>query len=70
MKLSARNTLKGKIIEINRGIVTAKIKLDIGGGNIITAVISIDSVDELDMKVGDMASAIIKSTEIIIGLEE
>lgn len=70
MKLSARNSIKGKIVEIIPGIVTAKVKLDIGNGNIISAVITVDSVDELGLKVGDTAYAIVKSTEVMIGLEE
>ncbi|MDR3704468.1 MAG: TOBE domain-containing protein [Paludibacteraceae bacterium] len=70
MKLSARNSLKGKIVEVIPGIVTAKVKLDIGGGNVISAVITVDSIDELGLKVGDTAYAIIKSTEVMIGLED
>jgi molybdopterin-binding protein len=70
MKLSARNSLKGKIVEIIPGIVTAKVKLDIGSGNVISAVITVDSIDELGLKVGDTAYAIVKSTEVMIGLED
>jgi len=68
MILSARNTIKGKIIEIVPGIVTAKVKLDIGGGNTIVSVITVDSVSELNLKVGDEAYAIFKSTEVMIGI--
>jgi molybdopterin-binding protein len=67
MKLSARNLLKGKVVEIKKGAVMAKVKLDIGGGNAITALISVDSVQDLKLKKGDKACAIIKSTEVIIG---
>jgi molybdopterin-binding protein len=67
MKLSARNILKGKVVEIKKGAVMAKVKLDIGGGNKVTALISVDSVQDLKLKKGDKASAIIKSTEVIIG---
>lgn len=70
MKLSARNSLKGTIVEIVPGIVTAKVKLDLGGDNIVNAIISVDSIEELNLKVGDMAYAIIKSTEVMIGKEE
>lgn len=70
MKLSARNTLKGKIVEIVPGVVTAKVKLDLGHDNIVNAIISIDSIEDLDLKVGDTAFAIIKSTEVMIGKEE
>ncbi len=68
MILSARNTIKGKVIEIVPGIVTAKVKLDIGGGNTIVSVITVDSINELNIKVGDEAYAIFKSTEVMIGI--
>lgn len=70
MKLSARNTLKGKIIEITPGVVTAKVKLDLGNGNVINAIISVDSIEDLELKVGDEAYAVVKSTEVMIGKEE
>lgn len=67
MKISARNQIKGTITEIKSGIVTAKIILDIGGGNTLSSVITVDSVVELDLKVGDEVTAFIKSTEVMIG---
>ena len=51
MKLSARNQLKGKIININQGAVNSIVSIDIGGGNIITATISCAAVEELGLKV-------------------
>ena len=68
MQLSARNSIKGKIVEITPGIVTAKVKLDIGDGNTIVSVITVDSVKEMGLKVGDEAFAIFKSTEVMIGI--
>ena len=68
MQLSARNSIKGKIVEITPGIVTAKVKLDIGNGNTIVSVITVDSVKEMGLKVGDEAFAIFKSTEVMIGI--
>ena len=67
MKLSARNQLKGKIIEIKNGAVMAQIKIDIGSGNVITSLIGKDSAEELELKIGDQVVAIIKSTEVIVG---
>jgi molybdopterin-binding protein len=67
MKLSARNILKGKVVEVKKGLIMAKVKLDIGGGNVISSLISVDSVNDLKLKKGDKACAIIKSTEVIIG---
>lgn len=69
MKLSARNNLKGKVVAVEEGLITAKVKIDLGNGNTITSIISKDSIADLDLKVGDTAFAIIKSTEIIIAKE-
>jgi len=70
MKLSARNQLKGQIIKIKEGAVNAIVVLDIGGGNQISATISMDSVKELDLKVGSEAYAVIKATSVMIGVDE
>jgi molybdate transport system regulatory protein len=67
MKISARNSIKGKVLEVKEGAVMAKVSIDIGNGNVITSVITTDSIKELDIKVGDEVIAIIKSTEVIIG---
>ena len=67
MKLSARNQLKGKIVAITEGAVMASVKLDIGGGNTVTAYIGKESVEDLALKIGDQALAIVKATEVIIG---
>ena len=68
MKLSARNQLKGKILKVDEGLITAKVVLDLGNGNIISAIISKDAIADLNLKQGDEAVAIIKSTEVIIGV--
>jgi len=67
MKLSARNQLKGKIIKVEEGLITAKVMLDLGNVNIISAIISKDAIADLDLKPGKDAFAVIKSTEVIIG---
>ncbi|NFV81998.1 TOBE domain-containing protein [Magnetospirillum aberrantis] len=65
MKLSARNALKGKVLEITKGQVVAKVKVDVGGQS-ITSLVSVDAIEDLDLKVGDEVSAIVKSTEVMI----
>ena len=67
MKLSARNQLKGKILKVEEGLITAKVTLDLGNGNVITAIISKEAIADLDLKPGIEAFAVIKSTEVIIG---
>jgi len=70
MKLSARNQLKGKIVTIKEGAVNAIVVLDIGGGNQISATISMDAVKELNLTVGSEAYAVIKATSVMIGVDE
>ncbi|MEA4917511.1 Molybdenum-pterin-binding protein 2 [bioreactor metagenome] len=67
MKLSARNDLKGTITDIKLGAVMAKVTIDLGNGQQIVSVITVDSVEDLDLKVGEEAHAIIKSTEVLVG---
>ncbi len=67
MEISARNKFKGTIEEITLGSVMAKVKINIGNGNVISSVITIESVTDLKLKVGDVVYAIVKSTEVMIG---
>ena len=67
MKLSARNQLKGKVIDVKKGQTTAHVRIDIGHGVTITSSITNDAVEELGLKTGDSATAIIKASDVIIG---
>lgn len=67
MELSARNQLKGKIQSVDKGAVMANIKIEVSEPNVITAVITKESAEKLGLKEGDDVTAIIKSTEVIIG---
>ena len=66
MKLSARNQIKGTVIEVFKGQTTAHVRIDIGGGMIITASITNEAVDDLVLKRGDAAVAIIKASDVIV----
>ena len=66
LKLSARNQFKGKVVAVERGIITGKVKVEIKMPVTITAVITKEAIEELDIKVGDEVTAIVKSTEIMI----
>lgn len=68
MKLSARNQLKGKVVAVQKGQTTAHVRIDIGGGAIITASITNEAVDDLGLKVGDAATAVIKASDVIVGV--
>ena len=69
MQLSARNQLKGTVVEIKEGAVNGIVKIDIGGGNIISSTISMDAIQELGLTVGKTAYAIVKATSVMVGLD-
>ena len=66
VKLSARNTLSGKVIEIKMGQTTSHVKLDISGGHLVPASITNEAVDELNLKVGDQAWAVVKASDVMV----
>ena len=70
MKLSARNQFKGTITSIKAGAVNSIVTIDIGGGNIVTSTISVNAVEELGLKVGMEAYAVIKATSVMIGVDD
>lgn len=67
MKLSARNVIPGRIVKIRKGVTTATVKIEVGKGAIMTSTITREAVEELKLKVGDKVSAIVKSSDVIVG---
>jgi len=68
VKISARNRLKGRIVEVTKGATTAHVRLDVSGTT-VTASITNEAVDELGLKVGQDAYAIVKASDVMIGLD-
>lgn len=68
MKISARNQLKGTIVEIVKGATTAHVKLDVGGA-IVTSAITNSAVDELKLAVGQKAYAVVKASDVMIAID-
>jgi molybdopterin-binding protein len=66
LKISARNRLKGKVVAVEKGIITAKVKIEIKVPAVVTSVITKESVEDLDVKVGDEVEVIVKSTAVMI----
>ena len=66
MEISARNVFEGEIESIDVGAVMANVKIKIESPQIITAIITKESVENLNLKPGVVASAIIKSTEVMV----
>ncbi len=69
MKLSARNQFKGKVVDIQEGAVNGIVKIDIGGGNIMSATISMNAIRELGLEVGKEAYAVVKATSVMVGID-
>jgi molybdopterin-binding protein len=68
MKISARNRLKGTIVEVTKGQTTAHVRIDIGGV-VVTASITNEAVDELKLQKGQQAYAVVKASDVMIGID-
>src|SRR5262245_16356933 len=67
VKLSARNQLKGKVVDVKKGATPAHVKIDLGNGSVITSSITNEAVDELGLKAGDAVTAIVKASDVMVG---
>ena len=67
MKLSARNQVPGKVLKVQKGQTTSHVTIDVGHGITLTASITNEAVDELKLKKGDKAVAIIKASDVLVG---
>ena len=70
MKLSARNQLKGTIIAIQPGAVTANVIMELEGGHQITSSVNMCTLKDLELEVGKEAIAIIRAQSVILGVED
>nr|WP_298794058.1 molybdopterin-binding protein [uncultured Acetobacter sp.] len=69
MKISARNQITGKIVAIQPGATTSHISLELPGGTVMMAAITNEAVADLDLKIGQQATALIKASDVMIGVE-
>ena len=69
MRLSARNQFRGTVTSIQEGAVNGIVQIDIGGGNVITSTISMASIQELGLRVGGSACAVIKATSVMVAAD-
>ena len=67
MKLSARNQIQGKIVEVRKGTTTSHVLIEITAGVRIMASITNEAVDDLALQVGDEATAVIKASDVMVG---
>jgi molybdopterin-binding protein len=68
MKLSARNQLQGVITEVHKGATTTIVKVEVRNPAIISASITNEAANELGLKVGQSATAVIKASDVIVGV--
>jgi molybdopterin-binding protein len=68
MQISARNKLKGVVVDVRKGVTTAHVRIDIGG-HVVTAAITNESADELELAPGKAAYAIIKASDVMVGVD-
>ena len=68
MRLSARNQLKGTVVELTKGATTSHIRVDIGG-NVMTSSITNEAVDDLGIKVGGKVIVVVKASDVMIAVD-
>jgi molybdopterin-binding protein len=69
MRLSARNQIKGKILEVRKGATTSHVRVDIGGGNVVTSSITNEAVEQLGLAAGGSATVVIKASDVMIAVD-
>ncbi len=69
MRISARNQIRGKVTAIKEGAVEAQVTLDIGGGQTVVSVITMDSVANLGLKIGSEAIAVVKADSVMLAVD-
>jgi molybdopterin-binding protein len=66
MKIGARNRLEGEVAEIKRGAVMCQVKVKVAGGAVMESVMTLDSLDELALKVGDKVRVAVKAVNVML----
>ena len=69
MRISARNQIKGTVVEVRKGATTSHVRVDIGNGQIITSSITNEAVDNLGIKTGGKAIVVIKASDVMIAVD-
>jgi molybdopterin-binding protein len=69
MRISARNQIKGTVVEVTKGATTSHIRVDIGNGQIMTSSITNEAVDELGIKAKDKVTVVVKASDVMIAVD-
>ena len=69
MRISARNQIKGTVVEVKKGATASHVRVDIGGGQIMTSSITNEAVDELGIKVKGSVIVVVKASDVMIAVD-
>jgi len=69
MRLSARNQIKGTVADVKKGATTAHVRVDIGGGIIMTSSITNEAIDELGIRTGGKVTVVVKASDVMIAVD-
>jgi molybdopterin-binding protein len=69
MRISARNQIKGTVVEVKKGATTSHVRVDIGGGQIVTSAITNEAVDDLGLKTGGAVIVVVKASDVMIAVD-
>jgi len=69
MRISARNQIKGTVVEVKKGATTSHIRVDIGGGQIVTSSITNEAVDDLGIMAEGHVTVVIKASDVMIAVD-
>jgi molybdopterin-binding protein len=69
MRISARNQIKGTVVEVKKGATTSHVRVDIGNGQIVTSAITNEAVDDLAIKAGGKVTVVVKASDVMIAVD-
>jgi molybdopterin-binding protein len=69
MRISARNQIKGTVIDVKKGATTSHVRVDIGNGQIVTSAITNEAVDELGIKAKSSVIVVVKASDVMIAVD-
>lgn len=69
MRISARNQIKGTVLDVTKGATTSHVRVDIGGGQVVTSSITNEAVDDLALKAGGKVIVVVKASDVMIAVD-
>ena len=69
MRISARNQIKGTVVEVKKGATTSHVRVDIGGGQIVTSSITNEAIDDLGIKANGHVTVVVKASDVMIAVD-